>query len=179
MTGFDYDAALAGCARGDPLALRRLYDAQAPLLLAIALRIVRRRDLADDVVHDAFLDVWRGAASFDPARGAGRVWVAALVRHRAFRLLRRGRREAELDPDSEASVPDPGPDPFTALAASEDGAALHRCLAALPDERRRVILLAYVDGLSQSEIAARIDAPLGTVKAWIRRSLLALKGCLT
>ena len=177
--GFDYAAALAGCGRGEPSALRAIYDHDGGFLYALALRIVRRPEVASDVLHDAFLDIWKRAGSYDPARGHGRAWVASVVRHRAFKVSRRTARETPLDESTAASLPDEAPDAFAALAASQEGAALHRCLAALEPDRRRVILLAYVDGLSQSEIARRLGAPLGTVKAWTRRSLLALKGCLS
>ena len=144
----------------------------------MALRIVRRREVADDVLHDAFLDIWQRAGTFDPGRGAGRVWIASLVRYRALKHVRQMGRETFYDEAAHAELGDDGVDALDALAASQDAAALHRCLSVLPAERRHVILLAYVDGLSQSEIAGRLAAPLGTIKAWTRRSLLALKGCL-
>lgn len=179
MEPFDYEAELEACARGDASALRRLYDRDAAVLLGVALRIVRRREVADDVVHDAFLDVWQRAGTFDRGRGAGRAWVASVVRYRALKHVRRAGREAVYDEAAQAELGDGGPDALDNLAAAEDAAALHRCLSALPEERRRIILLAYVDGLSQSEIAERLAAPLGTIKAWTRRSLLALKDCLS
>ena len=178
MSGFDYEAALAGCARGDQLALRRIYDQEGAFLLAVALRIVKRRDVAGDVLHDAFLDLWQRASTFDPARGAGRAWIVSVLRHRAFKAIRRAGRETELDSAAREAVPDESPDPFARLAEAQDGAALHRCLERLEPARRSVILLAYMDGLSQTAIATRLGAPLGTIKAWTRRSLLALRECL-
>ena len=179
MDPFDYEAAIAGCARREAGALRRIYDRDAPFLLAVALRIVRRREVAGDVVHDAFLDVWARAETFDAARGTGRAWLVSIVRHRALKAIRQAGRETALDRSVHERLADDGPDPFAALATAEDGAALHRCLGELAPERRRAILLAYVDGLSQTEIAERLGAPVGTVKAWVRRSLLALRGCLS
>ena len=178
MDGFDYETALAGCAGRDPAALRRLYERDSAFLLGVALRIVKRPDIAHDVLHDAFLDIWRRAASFDPARGAGRAWVVSVVRHRAFKAQRRGAREVQLDEGAQGALPDDAPDAFAALARSQDGAALHRCLSELEPARRSVLLRAYVDGLTQAEIAARLGTPLGTVKAWVRRSLLSLRRCL-
>ena len=179
MEPFDHASALEGCARGDPASLRRLYDREAGFLLAVALRIVRRRDVAVDVLHDAFLDIWERAGTFDNRRGAGRAWITSIVRHRALKHIRAAGRETDLDAAMAAEIVDDGLDPFAALAASQDGARLHGCLARLDADRRRVILLAYVDGLSQSEIAERLRTPLGTVKAWVRRSLIALKDCLS
>lgn len=179
MEPFDHASALEGCARGEPASLRRLYDHEAGFLLAVALRIVRRRDVAFDVLHDAFVDIWDRADTFDRRRGAGRAWITSIVRYRALKHIRASRREADLDVTTTAEVVDDAPDPFDALATSQDGARLHGCLARLDANKRQVVLLAYVDGLSQSEIAERLGTPLGTVKAWVRRSLIALKDCLS
>lgn len=179
MPPFDHAAMLAGCARREVAALRALYDREGGFLFAVALRIVRRREVAADILHDAFLDVWERAGSFDPARGAGRAWMAGIVRYRALKHVRSAGREAPLEGQAALDRPDDAPDPFAALASSQDGARLHACLATLEPARRNVLLLAYVEGLSQTEIAARVGAPVGTVKAWVRRSLVALKGCLT
>ncbi len=179
MEPFDHASALKGCARQDPAALRRLYDREAGFLLAVALRIVRRRDVAVDVLHDAFLDIWERAGSFDSSRGTGRAWITSIVRYRALKYIRAASRETDIDAETVAEIVDAAPDPFAALAASQDGVRLHGCLARLSADKRQVILLAYVDGLSQSEIAERLATPLGTVKAWVRRSLIALKDCLS
>ncbi|KMO39855.1 sigma-70 family RNA polymerase sigma factor [Methylobacterium aquaticum] len=179
MEPLDHASALEGCARGDRASLRRLYEHEAGFLLAVALRIVRRRDVAADVLHDAFLDIWMRAETFDRRRGAGRAWITTIVRHRALKHVRAAGRETDLDAALGAEIADDTPDPFAALATSQDGARLHGCLAQLDADRRQVILLAYVDGLSQSEIAERLGTPLGTVKAWVRRSLIALKDCLS
>ncbi|MDV2988478.1 UNVERIFIED_CONTAM: sigma-70 family RNA polymerase sigma factor [Methylobacteriaceae bacterium AG10] len=179
METFDHASALEGCACGDTASLRRLYDHEAGFLLAVALRIVRRRDVAADVLHDAFLDIWVRAGTFDRGRGAGRAWITSIVRHRALKHVRAAGRETDLSAAKGAEIADDAPDPFAALATSQDGVRLHGCLAKLDADRRQVILLAYVDGLSQSEIAERLGTPLGTVKAWVRRSLIALKDCLS
>lgn len=179
MEPFDHASALEGCARGDSASLRRLYDHEAGFLLAVALRIVRRREVAADVLHDSIMDIWERAGTFDRSRGAGRAWITSIVRHRALKHVRAAGREADLDAAVGVEIADDAPDPFAALATSQDGARLHGCLALLDADRRKVILLAYVDGLSQSEIAGRLGTPLGTVKAWVRRSLIALKDCLS
>ncbi|MCE4223345.1 sigma-70 family RNA polymerase sigma factor [Methylobacterium sp. C25] len=179
MEPFDHASALEGCARGDVASLRRLYDREAGFLLAVALRIVRRREVAADVLHDAVVDIWERAGTFDRSRGAGRAWITSIVRHRALKHARAVGRETDLDPEAGAQIADEAPDPFVALAALQEGARLHGCLSRLDADRRQVILLAYVDGLSQSEIAERLGTPLGTVKAWVRRSLIALKDCLS
>lgn len=177
MEPFDHASALEGCARGDSASLRRLYDREAGFLLAVALRIVRRREVAADILHDSFLDIWERAGTFDGRRGAGRAWITSIVRYRALKYIRAAGRETDLEVGAE--IADDAPDPFAALSTAQDGARLHGCLQRLDADRRQVILLAYLDGLSQSEIAERLGTPLGTVKAWVRRSLIALKDCLS
>jgi RNA polymerase sigma-70 factor (ECF subfamily) len=164
------------CASQDRAALRLLYDRQSARLYGIALRLTRQSALAADVVHDAFIAIWQRAASFDPARGNAGAWLVSIVRHRAIDIIRRRDREVLGETLPEAA--DSDPDPLARLVESDDAAALHRCLGTLEDDKRRMILLAFVDGLSHSELAARLTIPLGTVKSSIRRALAALKQCL-
>ena len=179
MGVFDHEAELAACARRDASALRRLYEREAPFLLAVALRIVRRQEVAADVIHDSFLDIWQRAGRFDREKGAGRAWMASIVRYRALKQVRQSTREREVDSEALAAEADDAPGPLELLETSQEASRLHACLAQLEPERRRAIALAYTDGFSHAEIAACLGAPLGTVKAWIRRSLLALKECLS
>ena len=97
MGVFDHEAELAACARRDKSALQRLYQREAPFLLAVALRIVRRHEVAAEIIHDSFLDIWERAGSFDRGRGAGRAWIASIVRYRALKYVRQATRERELD----------------------------------------------------------------------------------
>jgi RNA polymerase sigma-70 factor (ECF subfamily) len=176
--GFDYEAALLACARGERAALGWLYEHEAHWLMGVALRIVRRRELADEVLHDAFVQIWHKAASYDPTLGSARGWVYSVVRHRALDTLRRLGREgplAETAPESR----DEAPGPLDSLLLSKDASALHHCLQLLDEQKRACILLAYVDGYTQVQIASRLACPLGSVKAWVRRGLLALKECLS
>jgi RNA polymerase sigma-70 factor (ECF subfamily) len=180
---FDHNAALQACARGDRDALRSIYDREARYLLGVALRIVRDRATAEDVLHDAFVSIWERAASFDASRGAGRGWVYSIVRHAALNRVRDGARETVLDEPATAHR-----DAQAAFAAwQESGDALERqallgrlghCLDGIEPARRACLLHAYVDGCSHSEIAQRVQAPLGTVKAWIQRGLRALRECM-
>lgn len=163
-------------AAGDRGAFRRIYDLQAPRLHAVALRITRQGPLAADAMHDAFLQVWRNAGRFDLERGNPEAWLVSLVRYRALDIARRRGREV---PDEDMPEPmDEGPDPLEQLASSQDAAALHACLGQLEAERRRLLVLAFVEGLSHTEVAERLEMPLGTVKSWIRRSLQSLRVCL-
>lgn len=167
---------LLRCAEGDRAAFRLLYDAQGPRLFGLALRLIRERSLAADVVHDAFCQVWQRAASFDPQRGSAEAWLTGLVRYRAIDLLRkRAHERVGVDRSDEA---DPAASPLERLVATAAGQALHRCLAVLDEDQRRVIALAFVDGLSYAKVSDLLRVPLGTVKSRIRRGLVALKACL-
>lgn len=163
-------------ANADRAAFRRLYELQAPRLYAVALRITRQPALAADAVQDALLQVWQNASRYDAARGNPEAWLLSLVRYRALDIARRNAREQpglEL-PESA----DEDPDPLERLIGTAEGEALHRCLQTLPPDRRQLIVMAFIDGLSHSELAERLNQPLGTVKSWIRRALLSLKRCL-
>ena len=181
---FDYEAALHACAGGDQSALRRLYDQESPRLLGVARRIVQDAALAEDIVHDAFLKVWTAAASYDPLRGAARGWIYTITRHLALNAVRDGRREVAVDDatavaiDAQASM-ERWAEVSDSFAFASTPGQIGVCLEQLEPVRRNCLLHAYVDGLSHSEIAARVDAPMGTVKSWIKRSLASLKVCLS
>lgn len=168
---------LRAVARGSEPALKRLYELEAHRLYGIALRIVRRAEVADDVLQDAFVQVWHNAATFDSARGAAAAWLTGIVRFRALDVVRKMRRE-ELSDDPRLGDSADFVDPADAIDLKTVGAALARCLAQLEENQRRCIGLAYTEGLSQSEIAARIRSPVGSVKSWLRRGLLSLRSCL-
>ena len=164
------------CRDGDGAAFRLLYDAEAPRLYGLALRITGQTALAADAVHDAFLQVWQKAARFDPARGSAGAWLTSLVRYRAIDLVRSQGRETTGQAIPERA--DPAPGALDALLAGAAGAALHHCLELLDDKPRQAIVLAFVEGRTHADLAQELGAPLGTVKSWIRRGLLALKVCL-
>ena len=145
--------------------------------MAVALRITRRRELAEEVLHDAFVQIWRKAATFDAALGSARGWIYTVVRHRALNAVRSSGRIVAADEG-----------PLVALADAQagwragereiDAGALAECLGRLDDQKRTCVMLAFVDGYTHEELAQHLDAPLGTVKSWIRRALLALRECL-
>lgn len=167
---------LARCAQADGVAFRRLYDLQSATLYSVALRITRQPALAADAVHDAMLQVWRNAARFDPARGNARAWLLSLVRYRALDSVARVGRETSV-----AEVPelaDTDPDPLDRLLTTQDGMALHHCLQEIETGRRSLVLLAFFEGLTHSEISERVGQPLGSIKSGIRRALLTLRTCL-
>jgi RNA polymerase sigma factor (sigma-70 family) len=169
---------LRRCAEGDRTALRAIYDAEAARMLGVSMRLLRRRALAEEAVHDTFLQVWQKAASFDPERGEAQTWLYAILRNRCLNILR-GEARTELVEDFEPmGLEAPDVDPETLVVRLSDTEALKRCLERLEPNRREAILLAYVQGLSHGELAGRLGVPLGTMKSWIRRSLVALRECL-
>lgn len=176
--GVDLADALRRCAAGDSAALRAIYDAEAPRMTGVALRLLRRQSLAEEAVHDAFVQVWQRAASFDPARGEARAWLYAVLRHRALNILRAESRTELVDDFEPMGLASEDDDPEAIVARLSDAGALRRCLERLEPARRQLIVLAYVHGLSHGELAGRLGAPLGTVKSWIRRSLISLRECL-
>lgn len=177
---FDYEAALLACARGERFALRALYERESRWLLGVAMRIVRDRELAEDVLQDAFLLVWQGASSFKPELGSARGWVYTIVRHRALKEVRHPGRMQVLDPTdlnllSDQQQADGALDDDRGM----DADSLERCLQHLEEDRRACVVHAFVDGYTHEQIAAQLQTPLGTVKSWIRRSLASLKECLS
>jgi RNA polymerase sigma-70 factor (ECF subfamily) len=175
----DPDGLMARVARGDKAALGDLFAAEGGRLVAVAQRIVRRRDLAEEVVQDAFVAAWQRARQFEPERGSARAWLTTIVRNRALNLLRDGARVEYHDGETLADMGDRTADAEGAFDLLAERDALRHCLGALDRQKRRAILLCYVTGLNHGEVAALLNAPLGTVKAWIRRGVLALQECLS
>jgi len=176
---FDHEAALQACARGERYALRALYERESRWLCGVAQRIVGSRASAEDVLHDAFVQVWRSAPTYRPALGSARGWIYTVVRHTALRAARRAGRVEPTDPEELARLADDAQAAAAFVDRGFDVESLGRCLERLEPERRTCVTLAFVDGCTHDEIAGRVGAPLGTVKSWIRRSLAALKECLS
>jgi RNA polymerase sigma-70 factor (ECF subfamily) len=168
-------------AGGDHLALGDLYDRHARLLFSLALRIVRERSDAEDVLQETFAQVWRQANRFESSRGTVVGWLVTVTRSRALDRLRQRRTQREGSADFER-VADNLPDPSRALdlqlVTADQAERVRQALAALPDELRIPLELAYYEGLSQSEIAERLRTPLGTIKTRMRQTLLRLRGAL-
>ena len=168
---------LSAVAGGDRGALRVIYERQSVRLFGVANAILRDRDAAADALQDAFLKVAQRAGQFDPARGNAEAWLAGIVRYAALDLARARGREVPTDDPSLGDTPVEA-DALDRIAAQAEGARLRECLSTLEERNRRGIVLAFVHGLSHAQIAARLELPLGTVKAWIRRGLLRLRECL-
>ena len=161
---------LVRLSQGDASALAEFYDRHAGLVMALAFRILREKADAEDVVQEVFLQAWRQAARFDPARGTPEAWLCTIARSRALDRLRRrvSRRE---DPHEAAPSPSSAP-------KAEERLSVREALAELPDGQRVALELAYYEGLTQTEIALRLGEPLGTVKTRMRAGLMRLRTVL-
>jgi RNA polymerase sigma-70 factor, ECF subfamily len=176
--GSTREALLLACAGGDQTALHDLYKGTAPQLFGLALRMLRRRELAEEIVQDSFISVWRSAHTFDPGRGTAMAWLARIVRNRCIDLLRQRGRETPLDEASIEDCEDPLSSPADLAELSQDARRLHDCLGELEENPRKIIGLVYYEGMTYKEAAAHVGEPLGTVKSWVRRSLVRLRGCM-
>lgn len=180
----EIESLLARVAIGDRIAFKSLYLHVAGVLLATAVRVVQDRSAAEDVVQEVFVGLWNKAsdAGAPPARTLA--WLCVVTRNRALDHLRRRPKEISIHgeaDDGEALVydaPSESPGIFEQLSFEEDQQRLQHCLRQLDAEPREAVLLAYMEGLTHNELALRMRRPLGTIKAWTRRSLLALKHCM-
>jgi RNA polymerase sigma-70 factor, ECF subfamily len=173
---------LARVALGDRAALRRVYDATSAHLFGIALRISGKRELAEDVLQEAFVNVWQHAGSYEAAQSQPMTWLISIVRNKALDHLRIGQRHSanllDSDADDTHELADEAPTPMQLLLNAADALAVRACIETIEASPRQCLALAFYQGLSHSEVAEHIKAPLGSVKAWIRRGLERLKKCL-
>ncbi len=167
-------------ARGDERAFARLYDLHSPILLGLLIRILKDRAEAEDTLQEVFLQIWQRASNFDEARGRPFTWFVTIARSRAIDRLRsqKSRDRVALETALSEMMAPPRRDASDDAIQSEHNEAVHRALAELPEEQRRALLLAYFEGLSQSEIAARLNEPLGTIKTRARSGLSKLRQLL-
>lgn len=182
-------ALLARVALGDRVAFAALYEHTSAHLLGVILRICADRAAAEDVLQEVFINVWRMGGSFEAARSQPMTWLTSIARHRAIDSLRRRKGEPvttsttsvaadgeETDLlDSHAS---PGAGPLELLLQAAAAQQVDHCLQGLSADQRQCVALTYYQGLSHSEVAEHLGQPLGSVKSWVRRALLALKACL-
>jgi RNA polymerase sigma factor (sigma-70 family) len=166
-------------ARGEPNALTTLYDRYRTMAYSLAFRVTGDASLAEDVVQEAFLGLWRNAGRYSSVRASVRTWLLAIVHHRAIDALRRRRATSQL-PDGDAVPPMSliMPDVWPEVAGRLDREQVRRALESISPPQREAIALAYYGGLTQQEIATRTGTPLGTVKSRVRLGLLALRHAL-
>ncbi|EJE52838.1 RNA polymerase sigma factor, sigma-70 family [Acidovorax sp. CF316] len=167
----------------DDSALKALYESTSSKLFGLALRIVRHRDVAEDVLQEAFLSIWRGAGNYRASLSPPMAWMGLIVRSRALDALRKRSSERsdltnEFDDEMAQTLEGDSPNPMDVTQASEQAFALHQCLGKLDNKQREVVSLAYLRDQSHSELAEQLQLPLGTVKSWIRRGLEQLRQCM-
>ena len=163
----DLDAVLARIGQGDKRAFRYLYDRVAGRMFASARRILGDRELAEDAVQEAFVRIWRSAAKFDPSRGVALAWVGRILRNAALDRLPKERDIGRIE-DVEIAV----------MPVEPPSARLGQCLKKLPGQQGKAMVLMYVHGMTHSELADHLGAPLGTVKSWVKRGLATLRICM-
>lgn len=163
-------------ATGDRAAFRVLYAKAGPRLFAICLRMMRTRDVAEDVFQEAMTRIWERSWQFDPGKGEGLAWLATVTRHCALDRLRRD-RTVTVPLDEAATAEIDAKDAVDGLDAAS-GSDLRRCLEAMREDYRTAVVLSYVNGLTHEELAERLNRPVGTIKSWVRRGLEQLKDCM-
>lgn len=177
-------ASVARAAAGDGAAIASLYDAHGRAMYSLALRVLADEADAEDVIQEVFAQVWRQASRYDAKRGTVAAWLLTITRTRAIDRLRARRARpdsaaAAANEDADSNLPASFVDPGDALAAARDAERVRSALRELPVLQRLAIELAYFEGLSQSEIAERLEQPLGTIKTRIRLGLLKLRDALS
>ena len=187
----DLSRLLAQSSLGDRAAFATLYERTSSHLLAVVLRINRDRAQAEDILQEVYVNVWRAAASFDAAQSQPLTWLTSIARNRAIDSLRRISTQPQLrtlapaaggtDREDESvydTVADEAPGPLDLLSRAGEARSLATCMEKLSALQRQSVALAFYQGLSHAEVAEQLRQPLGTVKSWVRRALMTLKGCL-
>ncbi|MEM8654295.1 MAG: sigma-70 family RNA polymerase sigma factor [Pseudomonadota bacterium] len=173
----DLDGLIARVALADRQAFDELYAMTSGRLFAVALRMMKNRAEAEDVLQDAYVRIWQRAGSFRPGERRSMSWLITITRNLAIDRMRL--RTAPVAPIEMAQdVPDAGPTPEAALAQSESRAQIDACLEELDNRRAEAVRAAYLEGWSYQELADRFDTPLNTIRTWLRRSLMRLRDCL-
>lgn len=170
--------ALIRTGQEDRDAFRAVYNMTSAKLFGICLRICVDRQGAEDVLHDVYLTIWNRAGAYQPGRASPISWLATIARNRAIDWRRRQGRTRAAPMEEADAIPDGAPRQDDLLLADEASARLHDCLEGIEVRQRGAIRSAFFDGLTYGELAERQAVPLGTMKSWVRRGLLALRGCL-
>ncbi len=177
--GSSPEALLAQIALGNRAAFERLYHASADRLFGICVRVLGQRAEAEEALQEVFTAVWRKAAQFDPARASAMSWLGMMARNKAIDRLRAAPARSDSAPlEAAAEVADPGASPLEQTESLTERERLARCLEELEPRRRGLIREAFFGGFTYEELAARLQAPLGSIKSWIRRGLSQLRACL-
>ena len=169
---------LAAVAKGDEAAFERLYAATRAKLFGVVLRILRRQDLAEEVIQESYVRIWSNAGQFNPSLASPITWMVSIARNRAIDQMRkRGELSIEEEPDAMEVAAD-NPDPLARREMNDELKRLLGCVGKLEPERQRLVLLAYYNGWSREQLAEKFNTPVNTVKTWLRRSMLEIRDCL-
>jgi len=175
---------LLSVAQKDSQAFRNLYESAAPKLFGFLLRILIKRELAEEALQESFVNIWNNAANYQPYLAAPMTWMTTIARNKAFDMLRKIDDVVEIDTDTfdkdvMNALESTAVTPSESLQLSQDALALARCFTHLEGMQKQAIVMAYYHDASHSEIAGQLKLPIGTVKTWIRRGLERLRICLS
>jgi len=181
MTGQNpHTVLLKATAQGDANAFKQLYELSSSKLYGVSYAILKSSEQAEEVLQDGFVKIWNNAAKFDSTKASAMTWMTTIVRNRALDVLRsRKSRPVEVDYEYEGlefTASDISPEDQSSIEL--DAGRIGHCLKELKEDQRKSILMAYYYGYTHDEIAEQIGAPLGTVKAWVRRGVERLRTCL-
>jgi RNA polymerase sigma-70 factor (ECF subfamily) len=169
---------LAAVARQDEAAFERVYAATRAKLYGVVLRILRRQDLAEEVIQETYVKIWNCAGQFNPELASPITWMTAIARNRAIDLVRK-KSEASIEDEPDAmDVAADSPDPLARREMTEELKRLLECVGRLEPDRQKLVLLAYYNGWSREQLAEKFGSPVNTIKTWLRRSMLDIRLCL-
>jgi RNA polymerase sigma-70 factor, ECF subfamily len=171
-------ALLHGVASGDRVAFANLYAATSAKLYGIIVRILKRRDISDEILQDVYLKIWQAAGDYNVAKGSPITWMATIARNRAIDELRRAKPLSIEDTPEAMDFASSEPDAFATLQSKQDLQRLLGCMDALAADRRDMLMLAYFQGMSREDLAARFATPVATIKTWLHRAIAQLKDCV-
>lgn len=182
MSETDLNQLLQKSARGDVHAFRELYDAVAPKLMAIAVRMLKDHHLAEDVVQQTMMAAWHSAGDYDPGQSQAATWLTSITRYRALDLIRKRGRQREILRDGQQDIRSvlghDEPAHASEPVPSETAHRLTHCFGEISRDQAGCIQLAFVEGLTFNEIAMKLDRSIGTIKSWMRRGLQKLRECV-
>ena len=176
-------ALLRRIAQGDHASLGELYDRFSGVLFSVAYRVLNNREATEDVLQDVFVQIWEKAPSYDPARGKPMTWAVTLTRNKSIDRLRstqrRNRLQDDIERESQSLEQFDDRSSFEVVVSGEAGALVRPAIAKLSKDQREAIELAFFSSMTQTEIAARLKVPLGTVKARIRRGMMRMRDVIS
>jgi RNA polymerase sigma-70 factor, ECF subfamily len=179
QTPQEISSLLARVARKDRAAFQAVYQASSAKLYGIVLRILKRRDIADEVLQEVYVKIWERAGDFDPKMASPITWMATIARNRALDEVRRKKPDSIEDHPELLDVASQEELAIDGIMRGEDGKRLYDCLSRLEPDRAQMIVLAYCEGLSREDLGSRYGQPVNTIKTWLRRSLQQLRTCLS